>query len=273
MKSVGKIIFFVVAALLAVAVVCYLLYEIIVLNKFDSSSLFKALLILASLAVSVFKVVTGTNARKVSVKVYRDSYRDIIGDAFANDSKRENTFFTAVNFYQTNAYSKALKFLDKSETESQNSNERFAVYFFKALCYTDIGVYTEAISYYEKALFLKEHTTAYLNIGFCQKSLGKLDLAIEAYQNAIKIAPDNANAYNNISAAYIDKGEYEIALEYAEKALSYNAKLHPAHSAKAICFAVLGEREKCKEAFRLAVLSGANKESLLNILKTLDIEF
>ena len=43
--------------------------------------------------------------------------------------------------------------------------------------------------------------------------LGQLDMAIEAYSNAIDLNPHNANAHNNRGIAYAEKGKFDNAIE------------------------------------------------------------
>jgi len=95
------------------------------------------------------------------------------------------------------AYQKALYFIDKKEYE-------------KALPYLEIASKTDILS-------LKENVYSY--IGFCNGVLGNYIKAIEAYKQAIRIDPNDANAYYNLSVTYADLGLYKDAIEARKQAI------------------------------------------------------
>ena len=58
------------------------------------------------------------------------------------------------------------------------------------------GKLEEAIEAYNKALAIKpDYAEAYYNMGVALKEQGKLEEAIEAYNKALAIKPDYAEAY------------------------------------------------------------------------------
>ena len=61
------------------------------------------------------------------------------------------------------------------------------------------GKLEEAIEAYNKALAIKpDYAEAYNNMGNALKEQGKLEEAIEAYNKALAIKPDYADAYYNM---------------------------------------------------------------------------
>ena len=50
------------------------------------------------------------------------------------------------------------------------------------------------------------------------KEQGKLEESIEAYQQAIHIQPDYANAYNNLGVALQEQGRLEESIEAYQQA-------------------------------------------------------
>ena len=61
------------------------------------------------------------------------------------------------------------------------------------------GKLEEAIEAYNKALAIKpDYAEAYNNMGMFSQEQGKLEEAIEAYNKALAIKPDYADAYNNM---------------------------------------------------------------------------
>ena len=71
------------------------------------------------------------------------------------------------------------------------------------------------------------------HIGRVYGHLGKLDVALEYYMNALEIRhrihggvhEDIASTLNNIASIYDDQGNFELALEYYEKSLTVNMYL------------------------------------------------
>ena len=57
-------------------------------------------------------------------------------------------------------------------------------------------------------------------MGNALKDQGKLEEAIEAYNKALAIKPDYAEAYNNMGIALKDQGKLEEAIEAYNKALA-----------------------------------------------------
>jgi tetratricopeptide (TPR) repeat protein len=63
-------------------------------------------------------------------------------------------------------------------------------------------------------------------MGNALKDKGKLQEAIEAYNKAISIKPDYAEAYNNLGEAHREAANFEQAKICFEEALGINPKLN-----------------------------------------------
>ena len=85
----------------------------------------------------------------------------------------------------------------------------------------DQGKLDEAIAAYNKALSIKpDYADAYNNMGNALKDQGKLDEAIAAYNKALSIKPDYAEAYNNMGVTLQEQGKLDEAIAAYNKALS-----------------------------------------------------
>jgi len=83
------------------------------------------------------------------------------------------------------------------------------------------GKLEEAIEAYNKALAINpNYANAYNNMGAILQDQGKLEEAIEAYNKALAIKPDYAEAYNNMGNALKEQGKLEEAIEAYNRALS-----------------------------------------------------
>ena len=268
-SGLGIVIWCIVAAILAAVVIAYTLYEIFVLKIVEGGNLFRAAIILLTLALTVVRVFWGKKSGKIAPRVLREHYRHVIGNVFADKPKMEKKFFHAVNLRNQNNCDKAIKVFDAMLPMCGGNDERFAVTVFKALCYDDMKLYTQAAEAYEKALTYREDSTAASNLGLCYQRLGDFDRAVSAYEWAIKIEPKNGFPYNNIAQLYIRQDRYEDAIRYAKKALKLNENLYPAWSALAICYAMLEQKEDYEEAYRRAVAGGANGEDIKDYIRSL----
>jgi tetratricopeptide (TPR) repeat protein len=59
-------------------------------------------------------------------------------------------------------------------------------------------------------------------MGSAYAGLSEFEKAIETYEKAIEINPDNDEAYYDIGSAYINLGEFEKAIEICKKAIKNN---------------------------------------------------
>ena len=86
----------------------------------------------------------------------------------------------------------------------------------------------EAERFYRNALSLidegdKRSVRAYEGMGDVIGIIGEYDEALKNYKNALDLEDDNkkkARLYGKIAGVYVDKGEYDRSLEYADKGMS-----------------------------------------------------
>jgi tetratricopeptide (TPR) repeat protein len=84
-----------------------------------------------------------------------------------------------------------------------------------------LGKLDDAIVAYQKALSIKpDLAETYYNMGNALKGKCKLDEAIGAYNKALAIKPDFAEAYNNMGNTLQEQGKLEEAIEAFNKALA-----------------------------------------------------
>jgi protein O-GlcNAc transferase len=100
----------------------------------------------------------------------------------------------------------------------------FVLWDILGAAYNANGQVDYAIAAYERALSLKpDYADACYNIGVMLQGHGKLEHAIAAYERALSIKPDHAEAYNNMGNALKDQGKLEDAIAAYERALSIKA--------------------------------------------------
>ncbi len=89
----------------------------------------------------------------------------------------------------------------------------------------DEGKPLEAVEFFQKALVLNPNdAVAYLGWGVALGNLGRYEEAIEKYQKAVEINPKLAEAYYNLACAYSRLNQKGEAIKNLKKAIEFEAK-------------------------------------------------
>ena len=88
--------------------------------------------------------------------------------------------------------------------------------------------FDEAIRLYKESIALYPTADAHTYLGWAYSFQGKLDDAIAQCEIAIQIDPEFGNPYNDIGAYLIEKGEFDEAIPWFEKALQARRYESPA---------------------------------------------
>jgi tetratricopeptide (TPR) repeat protein len=103
---------------------------------------------------------------------------------------------------------------------------------------------------------------AFDNRGVAYKHKGQYDLALQDYEQAIRLNPKNANAYNNRGIVYRIKGEYARAIADYDEAISLkNGDFPAAYYNRALAYADKGEFELSLGDFDVVI--GVNPRNAL----------
>ncbi|MGO9269654.1 MAG: tetratricopeptide repeat protein [Terriglobia bacterium] len=81
------------------------------------------------------------------------------------------------------------------------------------------GEYDMAAELYRRSLDLHPTAEAYTFLGYTYHVQGKLEEAIAQCKKAIQIDPEFGTPYNDIGAYLIEKGQYDEAIPWLERAL------------------------------------------------------
>jgi Tfp pilus assembly protein PilF len=81
------------------------------------------------------------------------------------------------------------------------------------------GDFEMAVHLYKRSLELHPTAEAYTFLGWTYHFQGKVEEAIAECKKAIQIDPEFGNPYNDIGAYLLEKGEYDAALPWLERAL------------------------------------------------------
>lgn len=88
--------------------------------------------------------------------------------------------------------------------------------------YAQSGMLDKAVLEFKKVIEIKPHASFNNNLGNVYQQQRKYDLAIEQYQNALKLDSVNIDALNNLGVVYFKKGDVEKAIFFVKRSLELN---------------------------------------------------
>jgi len=139
---------------------------------------------------------------------YADAYNNL-GNAYTITGRKEEAI---------KAYQKAIEI---------NPNDA-SVYNNLGNLYSAMGKHEEAINLYKKVLKIyPDFTGGYYNLGEEYRAIGKYKDAIISFKKAIEISPDYANAYYNLSLIYFYEKQFDLAIQYCDKAIELGYRVDP----------------------------------------------
>lgn len=97
--------------------------------------------------------------------------------------------------------------------------EHDAVYGRLGIIYRDEGKYDEALKMYSRQLEIKPHAFYYIHRGLLNRFLLNYKSALDDFEEALKLEPDNAFCYSRIGMIYEIHRDFERALQYFDKAI------------------------------------------------------
>ena len=100
--------------------------------------------------------------------------------------------------------------------------------FQQAYEYQMKGNLEEAVDLYKQSIESHPTAEAYTFLGWTYSFMGKLDDAIDECRHAIEIDPEFGNPYNDIGAYLIEKGEFDAAIPWFERAMGAKRYESPA---------------------------------------------
>lgn len=98
-------------------------------------------------------------------------------------------------------------------------NDWWNLLFFIGLAYRHLQKYDKAIGYFKRTLeYNSGHCETYNELGIACLSIGHINDAKKAYEEALKIDPDNHELLCNIAIVYLNEENYKEAERYLLKA-------------------------------------------------------
>ena len=146
-----------------------------------------------------------------------------------------------IALYLTGDYPAAIQNLQKSI----NGMPDLAGFYFVGLANYRVGQYEKALSGFQKALDKSpDHDQSRLMVAQTLFKQGRNEDCIREAQLVLKRDSANANAYNILASAYMVQGNYDLAMEYIDKAVQINPELAQAHLKKGLFNMALGNKKQ-----------------------------
>ncbi len=127
--------------------------------------------------------------------------------------------------------------------------------------------HSDAIALLEKSALRRPTSETFANLAAALVAAKKLDQAVVAYRNAIKLGPMNATVHSALGGVFITLGNLEAAIESCRKAIVIDGGLYSAHSNLGIALLNGGQIAEAIESYRTATrCRGATDSTHSNLL-------
>ncbi len=122
--------------------------------------------------------------------------------------------------------------------------------YFKGILARDAGAQDAAIEFFRKAVQLNPNLeAAYLELGFLYYKKRIFDLERKAYEEALKINPENADTLFYLATNMETTGQHDDAIRVFEKVVSLDPDDADAWYELGLSYIALGEKEKAMKAY------------------------
>ena len=139
------------------------------------------------------------------------------------------------------------------------TNERFSAANWSEIGRQAIDAkhWNEAINAYNKAIDLNPNdASAYNNRGLAYDNLDKNNLAIADYEKAIELNPKYGDAFNNLAKTYGRRGYYKQAILFYDRIIELNPKDADAYYDRGNAYNRLGDSRFANQDLKIAAKLG-----------------
>ena len=163
--------------------------------------------------------------------------------AAAPEDAAEAYYYRALVYTRLERYGDALEDLNKALEQQPHFPQAYAA---RGSVYLALGRPASAVEDFKKAirLGLTDDPTLYINLGQAYFKLDLYDLAEQNFQKALDLDPENPAALFNLGSLYLKKGDDEQALDYFNRTLQKDPNFAAAYFNRAMALAHLGRTQE-----------------------------
>ena len=170
-------------------------------------------------------------------------------DFFYGDRSREDLF----NDYITKAH----RLEKEAYCMLQHKSQGIDLVYFDPLSENDVyDPFDETVEMYKKALELYPNAATFYNLANLYKDFGYYDIAIEHYQKASNLAPNDNEIYCNMGYCYYQKEDDNMALKCFLRAVGVNPNDTVSWRNAGNCYLNLGKKKLAEECYYRADNNG-----------------
>jgi tetratricopeptide (TPR) repeat protein len=153
---------------------------------------------------------------------------------------------------------------------TQIAPDWYGTYVNIGAIYNDMGQYEKAIDPLKKSIAIRASYPGYVNLGMAHQGLRRWADAVNSYQEAIKLDPQEYVTWGNLGAALYYGGQkdasvqpYRKAIELSLEELKVNPRDPLVLSAVAGYYSMLGDRQHALSYLKQALEYGRNDKEIL----------
>lgn len=145
---------------------------------------------------------------------------------------------------------------ERTEKDRKDQLAQATELYATGLRYVWAGKFEMALPYFVETIKRNpDHARAFFQIGYCLSSMGKRKEAIEPYQKALQLEPQDPIILNNLCGAYAFSGRYGEAVKSCQEAIQLKPDLAEAYNNLGWSYHRMGRHQDaiqaCKQAIRL----------------------
>ena len=135
-----------------------------------------------------------------------------------------------------------------------NNKRKTTAYILRGVAYDSIGEYGRAIQDFDKAIELEPNDAeTYCNRGNAYTNKGEYDRAIQDYDKVIELEPKHVEAHAHRGAAYGNKGEHDRAIQDFDKAIELDPSDAEVYCIRGIAYEHKGEYNRAVQNYDKAI--------------------
>ena len=163
----------------------------------------------------------------------------------------ELTFFGGLNLALGGDFKKAIPLLIKAADRNPRDAE---ARFYSGYARRSLNRYEDALLDYQEAVRIApDYADALNNLGSTYDKLGRFEEAVDAYSRAINLNADDGVVHNNLGATYYRLARYEEAIVAYKRALELLPRPSTTHNNLGVAYGNLGRYKEAVESLLTAI--------------------